>query len=264
MYIDPGLDDWDDWLTPVEFAYNNAVHDSTGCKPFVMVYGRHPVVPASLVKCGDEEDQVPSVKAFVQRMETLRALAKSFLLGAKSRQKAYADTKRREVDFAPGDFVLLDTRNLRLHTSRARKLLPRRIGPLRVVERIGKVAYRLELPATLRVHDVFHVSLLSKFVGNLASGRQPFAMLANDDQMRVHRIVQHRERTRGTTVTKEYLVIWSGCGPEYTSWEPESYLPREPILAYHATLAEQQLSRAWGGPPRVQPLRRSSRLAQGS
>ena len=261
MYVDPCLDDWDEWLTPVEFAYNNAVHDSTGCKPFVMVYGRHPVVPASLVKCGDREDQVPSVKAFVHRMETLRASAKTFLLGAKSRQKAYADTKRRELDFAPGDMVLLDTRNLRLHTTRARKLLPRRIGPFRITERIGKVAYRLELPLTLKVHDVFHVSLLCKFKGDLASVRQPLAMLAEDDHLTVHRIVQHREKTRGNTVTKEYLVIWSGCGPEYTSWEPESYLPPEPVLAYHATLAEQQLKRASGGPPRVQPLRRSSRLA---
>jgi hypothetical protein len=84
---------------------------------------------------------------------------------AQSRQKSYANHRRRELSFEVGDFVYLRVspmRDLRRFKVRG-KLTPRFIGPFKILEKRGKVAYQLELPPQLcDVHDVFHVSQLNK------------------------------------------------------------------------------------------------------
>ena len=84
---------------------------------------------------------------------------------AQSRQKSYADPKRREVEFQEGDFVYLKVSPLkgmqRFHVKG--KLAPRYIGPFKILACSGEVAYQVELPPELsEVHDVFHVSQLRK------------------------------------------------------------------------------------------------------
>jgi hypothetical protein len=80
---------------------------------------------------------------------------------AQSRQKSYADGKRRDVSFQEGDYVYLKVspiRGLRRFKVKG-KLSPRYIGPFQILQRVGEVAYRLELPEQLSdVHDVFHIS----------------------------------------------------------------------------------------------------------
>jgi hypothetical protein len=84
---------------------------------------------------------------------------------AQSRQKSYADNRRRELRFQVGDFVYLKVspmRRLRRFKIRG-KLAPRYIGPFKILEQRGEVAYELELPPQLSdMHDVFHVSQLRK------------------------------------------------------------------------------------------------------
>jgi hypothetical protein len=84
---------------------------------------------------------------------------------AQSRQKTYVDHRRRELSFEVGDFVYLNVspmRGLRCFKVRG-KLTPRLIGPFKILEKRGEVAYQLELPLQLSdVHDVFHVSQLKK------------------------------------------------------------------------------------------------------
>jgi hypothetical protein len=84
---------------------------------------------------------------------------------AQSRQKSYADNRRRELRFQAGDFMYLKVspmRGLRRFKIRG-KLAPRYIGPFKILEQRGEVAYQLELPPQLSdVHDVFHVSQLRK------------------------------------------------------------------------------------------------------
>ena len=74
-------------------------------------------------------------------------------------QKKYYDQKHRDVQFAVGESVLLNTPNLRLKGI-LHKLQWKFCGPYKVLERIGAQAYRLKLPNTWRIHPVFHVSLL--------------------------------------------------------------------------------------------------------
>jgi hypothetical protein len=80
---------------------------------------------------------------------------------AQSRQKSYADTRRRELTFEEGDYVYLKVSPIRgLHRFKVKgKLSPHYIGPFKILERKGEVAYQLELPARLSdVHNVFHIS----------------------------------------------------------------------------------------------------------
>ena len=87
------------------------------------------------------------------------------LKATQSRQKSYADVRRRELVFNVGDYVYLKVSPIRsLKRFKVKgKLASRYVGPFRILERRGEVAYQLELPAKLSdVHDVFHVSQFKK------------------------------------------------------------------------------------------------------
>jgi hypothetical protein len=64
------------------------------------------------------------------------------------------------VQYALGDEVLLSTKNIKIKSAGTRKLLPRWLGPFIITQEVNEVAYKLELPASLKIHPVFHVSLL--------------------------------------------------------------------------------------------------------
>jgi hypothetical protein len=84
---------------------------------------------------------------------------------AQSRQKSYVDKRRRDLSFEIGDFIYIMVSLMR-GTRRFKvkgKLAPRYVGPFKIVDRRGEVAYQLELPPQLSdVHDVFHVPQLKK------------------------------------------------------------------------------------------------------
>ena len=80
---------------------------------------------------------------------------------AQSRQKSYADNRRRKLEFSVGDFVFIRVSPMKgvVRFSRSGKLAPRYIGPFPITERIGSMAYRLLLPAQFSAfHNIFHVS----------------------------------------------------------------------------------------------------------
>ncbi|GJY48552.1 reverse transcriptase domain-containing protein [Tanacetum coccineum] len=87
----------------------------------------------------------------------------------RDRQKSYADKRRRPLEFIVGDKVMLKVAPWRgvMRFGKREKLNPRYIGPFRIIERIGLVAYRLELPQELsRVHNVFHICKLKKWLSD--------------------------------------------------------------------------------------------------
>ena len=86
---------------------------------------------------------------------------------AQSRQKSYAAKRRRPLEFQVGDSVFLKISPFKgiIQFGKRGKLNPRYIGPYEILERVGKAAYRLALPPNLAtVHNVFHVSMLKKYV----------------------------------------------------------------------------------------------------
>ena len=118
--------------------------------------------------------------------------------------------------------MALSTVNLAKRAKGAQKLLPKIIGPFQVVEPIGEAAYRLLLPESMKIHDVFHVSLLKELPGESDTSVPPISILMDkdDEQFEDDKILSHKGKGR----SRKYLVLWKGAGPEEATWEPESSL----------------------------------------
>ena len=132
-----------------------------------------------------------------------------------------ANQKRREVIYQVGDQLLLSTKNVRLKSPGAKKLLPKWIGPYKVTHKIGKVAYQLDLPSNLKIHDVFHVSLLHPYLSDGTVQPPPPILIEGEEEFEVDRILDHRDKRLRKGTTREYLVKWTGYGPEHHTWESE-------------------------------------------
>jgi hypothetical protein len=172
------------------------------------------------------------------------ARAKKCLDAAQQRQKRIADAHRADVQFAVGELVLLNTKNLTLKMQGSSKLLPRFIGPFKVVQQVNAVAYRLELPAVLKIHNVFHVSLLKQYKPTGRTQPPPLPILVDGElEFEVEAILSHRKRRVSHGQPKvEYLVKWLGYGEEHNSWEPESGVRNSPLCIneYWARLAQRE------------------------
>jgi hypothetical protein len=152
---------------------------------------------------------------------------------AQARQKSYADNRRRELIFQVGDFVYLKVSPIRgLHRFKIRrKLAPRYIGPFKILEQRGEVAYQLELPPQLSdVHDVFHVSQLRKCLRVLA-GQMPLEELTlGKDLTYQEYLVKFLDTSEKVTRNNRYnmcTVQWSNHTKVDATWEKEDQLKTE-------------------------------------
>jgi transposase InsO family protein len=236
-YVNPAQNNWDEFLGIGEFAVNNAWQESIRTTPFFLNSGRHPVTPETK---GELVCQVPQAKHFVSELQNSWQEAKEWLRRAQERQKAFADKKRREVHYQEGQLLLLSTKNLRIRHPGARKLLPKWIGPFRVNKKIGRVAYRLELPIHMRIHNVFHVALLKPYRSDGVVQPPSIPEILDDDiQFEIERVLTHRKRQIGKRVIIDYLIQWAGYGPEHNSWEHENRLHAELVKNYWDGLNRQ-------------------------
>jgi hypothetical protein len=170
-----------------------------------------------------------------------RSKSSSFRIVCKasqSRQKSYADPKRRPVTFNVGDFVYLRVTPLKgmqcFHVKG--KLAPRYIGPFMILERRGEMSYKLELPSELsEFHDVFHVSQLRKCL-QVPNKPETFTEIdhnsidLNSDltyRERPIRILEEDVRLTRRRKIKMYKVQWSNHTEDEATWECEDYLRRE-------------------------------------
>ena len=132
--------------------------------PFEALYGR----PCRSPSCWLESTDVVIVgPELLQEASEKVQLIRQRMKAAQDRQKSYADTRRRELEFQVGEQVYLKVSPTKgvVRSGSAGKLKPRFIGPFPILERVGSLAYRVALPLHLEgVHNVFHVSMLKKYV----------------------------------------------------------------------------------------------------
>ncbi|KAJ9532477.1 hypothetical protein QJQ45_010502 [Haematococcus lacustris] len=147
-----------------EFAVNNSWHESIQSTPFLVNTGQSPVTVG--LRDLPYGGRCPSAHAFTRWWQDAVANARKCMAAAQSRQAAYANKARRDVEYKVGQKVLLSTKNLKLRPGKARKLIPRYVGPYEILLLVSAVAVKLDLPASMsRLHPVFHVSLIKPYTG---------------------------------------------------------------------------------------------------
>jgi hypothetical protein len=213
---------WDKYLPLAEFSYNNSYHASIRMAPYEALYGRKCRTPLCWRESGEKllvgpeliQDTNDKIRVVRERMKT-----------AQDRQKSYADKRRRPIEFSVGDYVMLKVSPWKgiMRFGKKGKLSPRFVGPFKILERIGKQAYRLELPEELAgIHDVFHVSYLRKCL-SIYDETVPLTEVKLDEKLRYVEEPEEilNERTvelRGKKIPL-VLVKWKHHrGPNYT-WE---------------------------------------------
>ena len=192
--------------------------------PFEALYGRKCRTPLCWTELSERKAVGPDL---IRETEEKVKLIQDRLKAAHDRQKSYADLKRKEIEFQVGDQVFLKVSPWKrvFRFGKKGKLSPRFVGPYPVIERIGPVAYRLELPQELeKIHNVFHVSMLRRYRSdpshvispeviqlqpNLTFEEEPVEILARDVK---------ELRNKRIPIVK---VLWRSHSVEEATWEPE-------------------------------------------
>ncbi|KZV41382.1 Retrotransposon protein, Ty3-gypsy subclass [Dorcoceras hygrometricum] len=144
---------WDLKLLLVEFAYNNSFQASIQMAPYEALYGCKCRTPLHWDEVGERDGLGPDL--IEQTVNVVRKI-KERMKAAQSRQKSYADNRRRELSFDVGDHVFLKVAPMKGVTrfGKKGKLSPRYIGPYEILDKVGTLAYRLALPPHLSsVHN---------------------------------------------------------------------------------------------------------------
>ncbi|GJX27478.1 putative reverse transcriptase domain-containing protein [Tanacetum coccineum] len=230
---------WVKHLPLAEFSYNNSYHASIKAAPYEALYGRKCRSPVCWAEVGEAQLTGPEL---IQETTEKVVLIKQRMQAAQDRQKSYADRKRKPMEFEVGDRVMLKVSPWKgvVRFGKRGKLNPRYVRPFKVLAKVGKVAYKLELPQELsRVHHTFHVSNLKKCYSD-----EPLVMPLKgvhiDDTLQfveepveiMEREIKRLKRSRIPLVK----VRWnSRRGPEFI-WEREdSFKEKYPHLSTNRT-----------------------------
>lgn len=153
---------WIKWLSLAEWWYNTTLHTDIKMTPFEALYG---IKPPQLPLVPYQQISNTSMKEMLQERHEMDRILKENLAQASARMKFYTNKNRSEREFQIGDWVFLKLHSYAQQTMARRtnkKLSAKYYGPYRVIQRLGKLAYKLELPSAAQIHLVFHVSLLKK------------------------------------------------------------------------------------------------------
>jgi hypothetical protein len=248
-FVNYDQDDWYQLLPLAEYAYNNSVTSATNMSPFFANYGFNPRTNWPT----EAETKNPASQIYAHWMKATHEAAREALVNTRERMAKHYDQKRIEQPkFQEGDLVMLNAKFIRSRRP-AKKLSPKLHGPFKILQAVGKRAFKLDLEARWRIHPVFHVSLLEHYRPNQIIGRQitrPAAEeIEGDLEYEVERIV--RCERRGSTIRRGnrrikvhrlfYLVKWLGYPDDECTWEPADALEgaKDRVEEFHRRNPEQ-------------------------
>jgi len=193
-------------------------------EPYEALYGKRCRTPV----CWDEagETKLSKVELIDQTKEIINKIREK-LRAAQDRQKSYADLHRRPFACDVGEHVFLKVSPLKgsLRFGQKGNLTPRYIGPFEVLQRIGPVAYRLELPPTLQgIHDVFHVSHLWRYIPDPVHviSHEPLQLKENLTYVKEPiQILERKDRLLRNQIIPFVKLLWKHHKTAHATWEPE-------------------------------------------
>ena len=224
LYTNYGQNDWSEWLSMAEFAYNNRKHSATGVSPFFANTGRHPPVPTQVVQHSSNE----TAQDFAERMTKIKDKIEIALTDAADDMKRFADRKRKpQPEYQVGDKVWLEGTNIRTERP-SKKLEDRRYGPFKITKVLSPTAVQLQLPVSWKIHPTFHVVKLRPFIEDRSMHPEevpPPPDLDDDGELQyeVEEVLDSRRNKRRRNLL-EYKVHWKGYPREDDSWLPHSEL----------------------------------------
>jgi Chromo (CHRromatin Organisation MOdifier) domain len=213
---------------------NSSTNTSTEKSPHELMYG---------IALGDLLRSLSNPEAIPMQDFTMRDDAYEAMKFAAMYMKDMYDRKHTELHFDVGSYVYLKLHkgyNIPETMLLGPKLSRQRTGPFKILERVGRLAYRLEIPEHWRIHPVISIAHLEPAHAdsfNRPTPDHPDAVFA--DEWEVEKAVNKRvKKLRGKEVV-EYLIRWSGWGPEYDLWIKEKDLPNA-----HEAIQEYENSQA--------------------
>jgi transposase InsO family protein len=224
-------DDWVRLLPAAEFAANAASSEATKLSPFEVTRGTLPRLsfedPGTPPPTESARDRVARkyAEGMAQKMKDVWSFARDSMKEAQQRMTVQANKHRNDQEFAVGEKVWLSTRNLPLAkgttVKRSRKLDAKMAGPFTISERKSRNAYRLQLPSTMRIHDVFHADLLTRDPDDPLQGQEndapPPIEMDQELEWEVEDILEVRRRGRGIQARAK----WVGWADD-PAWYPIS------------------------------------------
>jgi hypothetical protein len=220
QFVNGRQDNWSALLPMAEFTHNSWTHEATKHSPHELITGCTPSA-----KIMPLDDSTPSAQDRLMELTKARADAQKSL---DHRKKHTRSPRTLEVN----QQVWLDARNLRVNTP-SKKLSPRRYGPFKVIKQVSSVAYKLQLPPSMKIHNVFHIDLLIPYTETEAYGaaysQPPPELIDGEEEYEVEDIIKHRTKGRRHT-RRQYLVKWKGYPSSENSWVDESDLHAPELL----------------------------------
>jgi hypothetical protein len=166
---------------------------------------------------------------FLVVRQQMLAQLKENLSQTQARMKKYADLKRTERKLDIGDMVYIKMQPYCMAAFGIRqsiKLTSKFYGPFRVLEQIGKLAYKLQLPAGVKIHPVFHVSQLKKHLGANVIPEPGLPLITTDGRIKMvsAKVLQTRSLPRNGVLVTQWLVEWVNLPAFDASWEDANFI----------------------------------------
>lgn len=218
---------WKDYLPLAGFWYNTTLHSALGRSPFEVLYG-HP--PRMLGITPETACDVPFLDTWLKDRASLTQVIQMQLLRAQHRMKQQADKNRSEREFNVGDLVYLKLQpyvQASVAPRSNQKLSFRFYGPFKILARVGTVAYKLDLPASCKIHPVIHVSQLKLHVP--ASVQVSSELPDQTDSVMLLYPLEVLRRTlvpHGGATAALALIRWTSSADYFATWEDEADVRR--------------------------------------
>jgi len=198
---------WSRILPIAEFAHNLWRHDVTRRSPHELLFGIKPQVIQKHL-----DSPMPTAEMHLHLLDESRQIAQKLLAYVQNRKD-----DRKPTEMKVGDQVWLEGRNLSIAGNK--KLSPKRYRLFPIIDEIGPVAYRLQLPVSMKIHDVFHMDLLLPYKEMEAYGTpftRPPPIIDNEEEYEVEAILDARRKGQGCQL--QYLMHWKGYPHSDDSW----------------------------------------------